>query len=72
MKVGLYLHNDCLIMDKTTVQILDHLMQDRIDGDYECKKWLGSSKSNISKLGSFRLLGWLATFYYNGGIQAQS
>ena len=35
------------------------------------KKWLGSSKNNISKLGSFKLLGWLATFFY-GGIQAQS
>ena len=37
----------------------------------KCKKWLGSSKNNISKLGNFKLLGWLATFFY-GGIQAQS
>ena len=32
---------------------------------------LGSSKNNISKSGNFKLLGWLATFFY-GGIQAQS
>ena len=32
--------------------------------------WLGSPKNNISKLGSFRLLGWLATFSCDG-IQAQ-
>jgi hypothetical protein len=37
----------------------------------KCKKWLGGSKNIISKLGSFKLLGWLHTFYY-GGIQAQS
>ena len=36
-----------------------------------CKTWLGSSKNNISKLGIFKLLGWLATFFY-GGIQAQN
>lgn len=34
-KVGLYLNNDCLITHKTTVQTLDHSMQDKIDGDYE-------------------------------------
>lgn len=34
-KVGLYLHNDCLITHKTMVQILDHSMHDKIDGDYE-------------------------------------
>ena len=26
----------------------------------KCKKWLGNSKNNISKPGSFKLLGWLA------------
>ncbi len=38
---------------------------------FKCKKWLGSSKNNISKLGSFKLLEWLVTFFYDG-IQAQS
>ena len=29
------------------------------------------AKNNISKLGSFKLIGWQTTFFY-GGIQAQS
>ena len=42
-----------------------------LNNQLKCKKWLGNSKNNISKLGSFKLLGWLATFFY-GDIQAQS